>query len=380
MKKTLPTKQIKRWQKIDRLAFLVPVIIFLWLSVQGTGRQLWDTVQRERHIGVAAAAILILSLSTGIVALPVILLWRAISRTAKNAVIKKATFHTEEDFDYYREKLTGISPATISLLMDLQIEMKKDVTALLLKYVKMGAVSMEGGCIHVLDQELPGLMPSDKTLLSLIMQGRAQPANLEVWKKQVIEEAIKSGNLRQRGAGQKINSVASPCFTCCLSGCLLPFLLFIGMCIGAVIMVKSGLADTVDDFINSAPDLFGIEMINYFMASPDMVVAFGLAILIISPVFIMFWLPAAALFRTILVVSFGISGLNRTEAGEVLTAQIAGMKNFIRDFSNLSEAEKEQIILWDDFLIYAVVLEENERIIEDIFKMKNLQYRDFKLI
>lgn len=63
--------------------------------------------------------------------------------------------------------------------------------------------------------------------------------------------------------------------------------------------------------------------------------------------------------------------------GELLTAQISGIKNFIRDFSNLSEAEKEQLILWDDFLIYAVVLEENERIIEDIFSMRNLRYGDY---
>lgn len=44
----------------------------------------------------------------------------------------------------------------------------------------------------------------------------------------------------------------------------------------------------------------------------------------------------------------------------------------------MSEAEKEQLIFWDDFLIYAVVLEENERIIEDVFNRKNLRYRDLK--
>ena len=36
------------------------------------------------------------------------------------------------------------------------------------------------------------------------------------------------------------------------------------------------------------------------------------------------------------------------------------MKNFIHDYSNLSEAEKDSLVLWDDYLIYAVVLEEKE--------------------
>ena len=71
--------------------------------------------------------------------------------------------------------------------------------------------------------------------------------------------------------------------------------------------------------------------------------------------------------------------LKRTETGEILTEQISGLKNFIRDFSNLVEADKEQLVHWKDFLIYAVVLEENERVIEDIFRMKNLNYRDFRL-
>lgn len=42
----------------------------------------------------------------------------------EKAAIQNATFQADEDFDYYREKLTGVPPAT-SLLMDLQIEAKK---------------------------------------------------------------------------------------------------------------------------------------------------------------------------------------------------------------------------------------------------------------
>ena len=47
------------------------------------------------------------------------------------------------------------------------------------------------------------------------------------------------------------------------------------------------------------------------------------------------------------------------------------MKNFIHDFSNLSEAHKEQVVLWDDYLVYAVVLEENQQIVKEIMKRRN---------
>ena len=125
MKKTIATKQMKRWQKLDRLALLVPLVLFLFLSIGKEGRLLWGIVLRERNFVVTIAALLLLALAAVLASLPIVLIWRAVSHTMKKAAIQNATFQADEDFDYYREKLTGVPPATISLLMDLQIEAKK---------------------------------------------------------------------------------------------------------------------------------------------------------------------------------------------------------------------------------------------------------------
>jgi len=53
-----------------------------------------------------------------------------------------------------------------------------------------------------------------------------------------------------------------------------------------------------------------------------------------------------------------------------MTEYIYGMKNFIHDFSNLSEATQNELVLWDDYLVYAVVLEENQQIVNDIIKRR----------
>lgn len=378
MKKTIATKQIKRWQKLDRLVFLVPIFVFFFLSIGEAGRQLWGIVMKERDIGVTAAAFTLLAFSTVVASLPILFIWRAISHTVRKTAIRNATFRTDEDFDYYREKLTGIPPVTISLLMDLQIETKKDVAALLLYYVKIGAVSMEDGKICVLNDNMPGLMPSDRTLLALIAQGQV-PAGLGKWKEQVIAEAVSSGNLKRRGIGQNMNSVSRSCLTGCFSGCLMPSLLFLGMGIAAVQIEKSGWLDKAEGFLSQAPQSFGIEQMNYLLSSPDMVIGIALSAFFVISFLAILLLPVSAVLRMILSASKEILWLKRTDRGELLTAQISGLKNFLHDFSNLSEAEKEQLILWDDFLIYAVVLEENERIIEDIFRMKNLRYRDYIL-
>ncbi len=380
MKKTIATKQIQRWQKRDRLALLVPPLLFLFLSFGNDGRLLWGIVWSEQNFQVTAAALLLLALATVIASLPVVLLWRAVSHTMKKAAIRNATFRADEDFDYYRETLTGIPPTTISLLMDLQIETKKDLAALLLKYAKLGAVSMEGGTVRVLHQELPGLLPSDRTLLALIAGGQAQSATLGAWRKQAVAEAVASGNLTYRGARQSVNAASRSCLTGCLGGCLLPILIFLGMGLTAVALINSQWMNRIEAFVDAAPRTFGTEQINYLLSSPDTVIAAAVTVFFLLSFLAMFLLPAAAALRTAASVSGNtMVSLKRTEAGELLTAQIAGLKNFIRDFSNLAEAEKEQLLLWDDFLIYAVVLEENERIIQDIFRMKNLNYGDFIL-
>ena len=60
----------------------------------------------------------------------------------------------------------------------------------------------------------------------------------------------------------------------------------------------------------------------------------------------------------------------RTTLGNQMTEYIYGMKNFIHDFSNLSEATQNELVLWDDYLVYAVVLEENQQIVNDIIKRR----------
>ena len=62
----------------------------------------------------------------------------------------------------------------------------------------------------------------------------------------------------------------------------------------------------------------------------------------------------------------------RTEKGNEIVEKIAGLKKFIKEFSLLSQREKEEVVLWEDFLTYAVLLEENEKIVKDIFSYKNL--------
>ena len=67
----------------------------------------------------------------------------------------------------------------------------------------------------------------------------------------------------------------------------------------------------------------------------------------------------------------------RTELGKKLTEEIAAMQRYIHEFSLLSEKERKDVELWEDFLVYAVILEENTKIVKEIFTFKNMDSDQF---
>lgn len=374
MKKSIATRRLEHLTVADRLVFLVPIAIFLYMSFGNPmGLTLWATAAGAPSAAVIGSVVFLMAAFSLFLTIPVVVLWRAVTHSMRRTAIERTTFRAIEDFDYYREKLTGVSPAAISLMMDLELEPKKDIAGLLLKYTSMGVVSLEGDAVRVLDPDNPALRPSDHALLEQLARGDGRPPELSAWQCLAEKETVDAGLLRwrtRREAGAHKNRG-------CLTGCLLPILLFFVSGALCYFFSASGALDGVGAFLDTAPAGENpAEVAAFFLSSPALVTQCALMVLCLLPLLVCVWLPLSTILSSVLFAT-GNSPFRRTDRGDLLTAQISGIKNFIRDFSNLSMAEKEQLILWDDFLVYAVVLEENTRIVEDIFKMKNLNYRDF---
>lgn len=58
----------------------------------------------------------------------------------------------------------------------------------------------------------------------------------------------------------------------------------------------------------------------------------------------------------------------RTELGEDINIKLEGLKNYIKEYSYLNEKDKEYLKLWDEYLIYSVMFNQNEKILYDIGK------------
>lgn len=263
---------------------------------------------------------------------------------------------------YYRDKLDGVSPTDISLLTDLKLEPEKDITALVLKYSMMGLVEIDDDGIRVLSKSHPDLKRSDEILLSKLESRSRFTAD---WQKAVIDEASASPYFKRDKSYAKNFKV----------GCAVHFILGIAVFITGIVVLAT-LGARILDPLSEIIEASGMTELMFY----DVVVRdselFRSAILmiILALFFVLCWYyPAISFIGNLayLVIGSGtVCPVKRTEEGERLTEYVYGLKNFIHDFSALSEAEKEQLILWDDFLIYAVLLEENDIIVDEIARLR----------
>ncbi|MBP3765815.1 MAG: DUF2207 domain-containing protein [Bacilli bacterium] len=56
----------------------------------------------------------------------------------------------------------------------------------------------------------------------------------------------------------------------------------------------------------------------------------------------------------------------RTEEGSRINYKLNGLKNYIKDFSNLDEKDKENINLWEDYLIYSIMFNINNNVLNEM--------------
>lgn len=59
----------------------------------------------------------------------------------------------------------------------------------------------------------------------------------------------------------------------------------------------------------------------------------------------------------------------RTKKGKEVHEMLEGLKNYIKDFSTLEQRKKEEIVLWEDYLIYSVLFNQNRKIVQEFEKL-----------
>lgn len=304
---------------------------------------------------------------------PFILLYLALRWSIKKYNRSRVTFDVYNDLEYYREKFNSISPATMSLLMDLSLESEKDLGAMKLYYELNNIYLYEkDSSIYINNPNNIELNKSDSILLNYFYDEKNRLFALREWRENVISEAINSNLIKRKSKDEKKKA-----------GCgifLLIHLLSLGF-IFWFVMNSDELFMIFDQISPNAKD--DLSFLISASTNPDYIWVTIIFILAIFALIIYFWSFIAGIIHFIVSNVVKLKDkFKRTYDGNILAEKLYGMKNFIRDFSNLDDATKKHLVLWRDFLIYAVVLEENEIILKEISSLYNvnmLEYKHYKI-
>lgn len=324
MKKRVKSKNYNKWKIIDATA--VPVILVLYLISTHISGVAWEEMGYTSTINTLYIIVLIIcNLPTFLGALAV---YFGIRFTIRKVEKKNLTYNATMDIPYYRDCIEGLTPFEVSILANLNIEESKDTTATILWYQNKNYIDIKDGQIFYKDNL--NLTEKDKYFLTYLKN--KDLGYLESYKNTTFKELKEKGYIEDNN--NKVNI---------FKNIIIIFLLF---------------------FL-----IICLILINEFIIK-DLIIEDIIDLIIICLITIITYKRTSSLLVDYVNRK---SKYKRTKIGEEKTEYIHSLQNFIHDFSNLKDATKEQIVLWEDFLVYAIILEENSKIvkeIENIFKDK----------
>lgn len=314
---------------------------------------------------------------------PILGIYYGVSRAIRKNQKARLHYDVIKDIDYFRDEFKELSPADISLLADLKIERGKDITATLLSLEQKKWIKIENNQIVPLEGYGEPLLFSEQELLNMIRTNKMNSNALGRWENASVQAAVRQGLLASnKDKGRLLLKMGM-------------FILMFFVCIS----IFSGAAEDTDrlgskiDELLDTPEMDKYEEIDTELLSEQEQMALlqeqlelpevQQSIVIIMLMFMELICGIMIFILPILTIAYLLSYVlskpryKRTKKGKILTEELAGMRNFIHDFSNLKEADKEQLVLWDNFLVYAVVLEENENIVKEIGRIRKVDLSKF---
>lgn len=313
---------------------------------------------------------------------PILGIYYGVSRAIRRNQKARVRYDVIADIDYFREEFKDLSATDISLLMDLKLERGKDVTATLLSLEQKKWIRIENDRIEPLTGKGDRLLDSEAELLRIIRANQMNGYQLNRWEHVSVQSALQRGLLTSNKDKGRFTFK------------MFRFVVAFVFCILVFNNDMDAKSKQVDELLASyEPGYSEYDEIDVTLLSKEEQMAIlqeqleipelQMAVVLIIVMFLqvicgvmIFVLPFVGIGY---LISYFVSKpkYKRMKKGKILTEELAGMRNFIHDFSNLKDADKEQIVLWDSFLVYAVVLEENQNIVKEIGRIRRVDLSKF---
>ncbi len=239
--------------------------------------------------------------------------------------LSKIDYKNEEV--YYREILKGYSPFLLSYIDNFIFKGKTDIIATMLNLQLKKVIKIENNTIIKLDNAI-NLEESEQYILNNVSNGKIKINDIRELEQKIVKDAQNKGLIKIKEV-QKSEDMKQ------LKDKLVIFFI-ISVCI---IMFISIIAISINNELLTA------------------------IVLIFS---LIFCNPFFYIILYIIKYYLNKPKIRRTKKGEEVNTKLEGLKNYIQEYSKLKEKNANDILLWEEYLIYSVIFNINDKVIKEM--------------
>jgi hypothetical protein len=346
----LARRRLNKYLNLALIMYLIIFTFFLLLKQFKTGNYSLEGM-RDASIILKGIMVSFMFLGTFIMSIfiniGIIIIFIAVKFGLKMYKKEMVDYKTAgSDFVYYRDKLGCHSPGEISYISDYQIDIKKDVIATILILKTKNKIDFKENRIIILDESTDNLSKNETFVLENIKNNNNLFSQKDVYTKLAIEDAVDNKLMidKSRASTKLIKQI--------LRLIVVYFILFFSK-----------------DLILSLFNCIDYTKID------NVLISIILCILLIALILIIVFMFVYSLFAFITLFTYSTKASSskyiRTSSGKNLFTKASSLKLFLKNFSSLQNNKLKYINIWDDYLVYSVLFNQNEKVIDYVFKMIN---------
>ena len=306
-------------------------------------------------------------------------------RVRKNAIIKR-----NEEYVYYRGDLNKVSPSIIMFTSTFNVDIKKSISATILKLKLTGYITENCNSYIYTNKDISNLLESERMVLNLIINNYFDKNN--------YEEVVKQETLDNKYIVKNRGGIPFRILKIIIAICI-PIMVFAFSAWLSEYIFENYRVYPEDDghtyiILNNEDEIkqlyYEVKDINdyyhrtmldgtYISYNYSEIRADKFEYSVVRKAFFLNLITAGIIsfFGVWILISLYIvidqikyihKNYRRTIKGKKLLNKAYALKNYLKDYSLIKDRTEEELILWEYYLVYAVVLGVNAKIEDQIIE------------
>ena len=311
-------------------------------------------------------------------------------------VYKNAKLKSDKELLYYRDDLNKVSPSMIMFASTMDVDVKKCIASTILKLKLTGYIEEFENELKCTGKKTDELLESEKMILNSI---QSKNIDEKAYKKTIEKETLDHKYIKWNKRG-KLIKLGKMLFTIAVPVILISASMKFDTYVFEKYKIyiiddkrfieindKEEIEELQKEIAENEYGLTYVENIyipESILLPKDEISEYSVAkkaeiLHMIDPVFLCISIISAfmALFVLIQQIKYFFKEYARTIKGNELLNKAYALKNYLQDYSLIEKRTEEELILWEYYLVYSVILDVNVKLKNNIIEnyLENINLR-----